>query len=132
SSAPYEAMAASQQAHIDDLVQKNRTLAHTADKLKDQLAREESRSKDALHHIRLKWEAERKEWLEGCETLQACHRIVNLRTTIQLDAERLAVLKEREIVRQERLAKLQRDYRLSLFTAKEAEWESQLLDLEQE
>ncbi|EGN99261.1 hypothetical protein SERLA73DRAFT_182173 [Serpula lacrymans var. lacrymans S7.3] len=131
-SAPYDAMVNSQQAHIDDLVQKNRTLEHTIKKLKDELSLEEARAKDAIQVVQTKWKDERKEWREGCETLQACHRIAHLRTSAALDEERIIVLKERGVLREERLARLQRDYKITMFQAREADLESQVLELEDE
>ncbi|KZT20144.1 hypothetical protein NEOLEDRAFT_1040843, partial [Neolentinus lepideus HHB14362 ss-1] len=126
------AMAASQQAHIDQLVQQSRTQDQTVKRLQEDLAREQTRSKDALQQIQLKWQAERREWLEGCETIQACHRIAHLRTTLELSKERSLVLDERDLARREKRARLQRDYRLTLFQAKEAELEDEILRLRDE
>lgn len=132
SSIPYEAMAVSQQTHIDDLVQKNRTLDHIAKKLKDELILEQTRSKEAAKAIKAQWQVESAEWREGCDSLQACHRIAHLRTVIELDKERLAVVKEKDVARRERIAILQRDYRITMFQVKESELEGKIADLEDE
>ncbi|KAF7986397.1 hypothetical protein HWV62_31111 [Athelia sp. TMB] len=130
SSAPYEAMAVSQQTHIDDLVQKNRTLDHVAKKLKDELLAEQARSKEAAKAIKAQWQTENAEWREGCESLQANHRIAHLRTIVELERERLAVVKEKDVTRLEAKARLQRDFRIVSFQAKESELERQIEKLE--
>ncbi|KAG2146185.1 uncharacterized protein EDB93DRAFT_1227569 [Suillus bovinus] len=131
--APRDAMAASQQGHIENLVQKSRNLEHTIKKLNDELSLEQTRTKDTvntLNAVRQQWRAEQKEWHAGCDALQACHTIAHLRTACSLDDERIAVLKEREIARRERLARIQRDYKITMFQAREAELESQIEDLQ--
>lgn len=128
--APHDAMVASQQGHIENLVQKTRSLEHTIKKLNDELSLEQTRAKEAVNLIKQQWRAEQKEWHVGCDALQACHRIAHLRTACALDDERIAVLKEREIARRERLARIQRDYKITMFQAREAELESQIEDLQ--
>lgn len=132
SSAPYEAMAVSQQTHIDDLVQKNRTLDHVAKKLKEELLAEQARSKEAAKAIKAQWQEESAEWREGCESLQACHRIAHLRTLVELDKERLAMVKEKDVARRERIATLQRDYRITMFQVRESQLEGNIEELEEE
>lgn len=131
SSAPYEAMAISQQTHIDDLVQKNRTLDHVAKKLKDELLAEQARSKEAAKAIKAQWQTEGAEWREGCESLQANHRIAHLRTIVELERERLAVVKEKDVTRLESMARLQRDFRIISFQARESDLERQIEQLEE-
>ncbi|OCH94416.1 hypothetical protein OBBRIDRAFT_789334 [Obba rivulosa] len=143
SSAPLESMITSQQSQIDDLVAKSRTLEHTIEKLraavsdeqtrsKQAVADEQARSKQAIEHLQKRWQDERTEWRDGCEMLQAAHRIAHLRTADALDSERLTVLKEREALRTERLARLQRDFRLVTFQRRETELEERVGDLEWE
>jgi hypothetical protein len=121
---------ASNQAQIDDLVQRNRTLEHTVKKLSDQVALEAARSKEAVATIHEQWQHEQQEWREGCDVLQSCHRIVQLRTTVELENERMNVLKELDAVRKEKLKRLQRDFRITMFQVKEAELEKRILELE--
>lgn len=128
--APHDAMVASQQGHIENLVQKTRNLEHTIKKLNDELSLEQTRAKDTVNVIKQQWRAEQKEWHVGCDALQACHRIAHLRTACALDDERIAVLKEREIARRERLARIQRDYKITMFQVRETELESQIEDLQ--
>lgn len=122
----------SNQAQIDDLVQRNRTLEHTVRKLSDQVALEVKRSKEAAGTIQEQWQQEQREWREGCDVLQSCHRIVQLRNTVELENERMTVLKELEAVRKEKLKRLQRDFRITMFQAKEAELEQRILELGEE
>jgi hypothetical protein len=122
-------MTVSQQTHIDDLVQKNRTLDHVAKKLKDELILEQTRSKEAAKAIKAQWQTESTEWREGCDSLQACHRIAHLRTLAELDKERLAVVKEKDVIREEAVARLQRDYRITMFQIRECELEGIIEDL---
>lgn len=128
--APHDAMVASQQGHIENLVQKTRNLEHTIKKLNDELSLEQTRAKDTVNVVKQQWRAEQKEWHVGCDALQACHRIAHLKTACALDDERIAVLKEREIARRERLARIQRDYKITMFQVRETELESQIEDLQ--
>ena len=106
--APQEAMIASQQAHINELVQKTRTLDNIIKDLQEQLT-----------NSRAQWQAEHREWIDGCDSLMACHRIAHLRTNVRLAQERVALAHERDSIRRERIAVIQRDYNLILFKARE-------------
>jgi hypothetical protein len=128
--APHDAMVASQQGHIENLVQKIRDLEHTIKKLNDELSLEQTRAKDAVNDIKQQWRAEQKEWHASCDALQACHTIAHLKTAYAVDSERFSVIKEREIARRERLARMQRDHKISMFQDREAELESQIEDLQ--
>ncbi|KAF9468083.1 hypothetical protein BDZ94DRAFT_1318186 [Collybia nuda] len=123
---------ASNQGQINDLVQRNRTLEHKVKKLSEQLTIEESRAKKAVADIRDEWKLKELEWREGCDTLQACYNIVLLRNNLELEKERMVVLKEMEVIRKERIKTLQRDFRITMFRAKEAELESRITELEEE
>jgi chromosome segregation ATPase len=114
-------MIASQKSHIDELVQKTRTLEHTIQRLQDQLS-----------NSRAEWQTERKEWAEGCDSLMACHRIAHLRTNVLLAQERVSLAHERELVRRERVMVIQRDYNLILFKAREKELELEADQLREE
>ena len=124
--------AAKQQSHVDELIVKNRTLEHTVEKLRTALNAEETRSRDAVQKIQQKWEAEREEWREGCDALQAAHRVAHLRTAIECDKERMEVLRGKERDRQERLKKLQRDFQLVMFQIGESKQEHRIRELEDE
>lgn len=130
--APLEAMVAKKQAHIEELVTQTRTLEHTINKLRQALTDEQNRGKEAVAALQQRWQAERLEWREGCESLQVVHRIAHLRTAAELDRERMALLKEREETRRERLARLQRDYRLVAFQSREVELGERVAELELE
>ena len=130
STAPQEAMAASLQAHIDELVQKNRAHEYTIRRLQQDLQEEKARGIEVVSRLRAVSQEEREEWQEGIDSLLASHRIVHLRTRAELDKERLQVLSEREEGRRDRIAILHRDYRLTLFQAKETELEARVACLE--
>lgn len=123
---------ASNQSQIDDLVQRNRTLEHTIKKLNEKLVQETTRSKEVVLDVQKQWKLEQSEWRQGCDVLQSCHRVVQLRNMVELEKERMNVLKELDVCRQEKLQRLQRDYRITLFQAKEAELEDRILELEEE
>ena len=114
-------MIASQKTHIDELVQKTRTLDSTISRLQEQLS-----------NSRAEWQTERKEWADGCDSLMACHRIAHLRTNVLLAQERIALAQERDLTRRERVAVIQRDYNLILFKARERELELEADQLREE
>ncbi|KAF4571146.1 hypothetical protein EYR36_008474 [Pleurotus pulmonarius] len=127
-----DTMAASQQAHIDQLVQQSRTLQHGVKKLHEELAAEQKRGKQVVQKIQEQWHVERLQWQEGCDTLQACHKLEYLRLTMDLEKERDNVLKERNRTRLEKVARLQRDFKITMFQARENELERQVEDLSME
>ncbi|KAI6039906.1 hypothetical protein EDC04DRAFT_1622182 [Pisolithus marmoratus] len=140
---PHETMVAAQQAHINELVQKTRSLEKEIDKLTQQLERTTAESaafvserdaweadRKAWTTERQKWIDERKVWAEGCDTMQACHRIQQYRMACALGNERVTVLKMRDGARKERLQRLQRDYKITTFQAREADLEARIAELE--
>ena len=129
---PNEAMVANQQKHIADLVARSKTLEHTITKLRAAVAEEKERAADAVAQIRQQWETERKEWREGCDSLQAAHRIAHLRTATEVDREHAAVLEMKEALRRERIARVHRDYKIVLFQTRELELEERVAQLERE
>lgn len=141
---PHEAMVASQLAHINELVQKNRSLEQTIRKLDEDLsnstadiialnAERKSREGDRKTWMgeHQKWMDERKTWAEGCNTMQACHRIQQYRVACALHDERVAVLNMQEAARKEHLKRLQRDYKITMFQAREADLEAQVEQVEE-
>ncbi|KAI6037725.1 hypothetical protein EDC04DRAFT_2113080 [Pisolithus marmoratus] len=140
---PHETMVAAQQAHINELVQKTRSLEKEIDKLTQQLERTAAESaafvserdaweadRKAWTTERQKWIDERKVWAEGCDTMQACHRIQQYRMACMLGNERVTVLKLQDDARKERLQRLQRDYKITTFQAREADLEVRIAELE--
>ncbi|KAK0193923.1 hypothetical protein F5146DRAFT_1033261 [Armillaria mellea] len=123
---------ASQQSHINDLVQRNRALEHAAKLLRDDLDCEKARSKHALSDVHKRWKLDQKEWREGVDVLLSCHRIVLWRETIDLQTERLNFLKEEEDIRLGKIARLQRDYRITQFQQSECQYTSRQELLEAE
>ncbi|KIK25015.1 hypothetical protein PISMIDRAFT_97435 [Pisolithus microcarpus 441] len=140
---PYETMVAAQQTHINELVQKTRSLENEIEKLTEQLERTTAESaafvsergtwetdRKAWASERQKWIDERKVWVEGCDTMQACHRIQQYRMACALDDERVTVLRMRDEARKEQLQRLQRDYKITTFQAREADLEVRIAELE--
>ena len=129
---PNEAMVASQQKHIADLVARNKTLEHTTTRLRAAVAEEQERAADAVAQVQKRWEAERSEWRGGCDSLQAAHRIAHLRTAVDADREHAALLEAKEALRRESIARGVRDYKIVLFQAKELELEMRVSQLQRE
>jgi len=123
---------ASNQAQIDDLVQRNRTLEHTNKKLSEQLAQEHARSKDAILKLQAQWDINQSQWKESCDSLLGSYRIVQKRIEVELEKERVNTLKEMKITREEKLLRLQRDFKITLFQMKEEELERKVEDVEDE
>ncbi|KAJ3855029.1 hypothetical protein EV368DRAFT_16882, partial [Lentinula lateritia] len=121
---------ASQQSHIDDLVQRNRTHEQTIRKLKDELAQEKIRAKTVVQDIQTKLHAEKREWREACDTLQSCHRIHQLRLHVELEKQRSDQLAEQDLLRKEKVAALQREFAITKFQIQESLLERQILELE--
>ncbi|KAF8825137.1 hypothetical protein HHX47_DHR7000616 [Lentinula edodes] len=121
---------ASQQSHIDDLVQRNRTHEQTIRKLKDELAQEKNRAKTVVQDIQTKLHAEKREWREACDTLQSCHRIHQLRLHVELEKQRSGQLAEQDLLRKEKVAALQREFAITKFQIQESLLERQILELE--
>jgi len=123
---------ASNQAQIEDLVQRNRTLEHTNKKLVEEMTREQGRAKEAMLNITHKWEGDLALWKEGCEHLLASYRIVQKRLEVEVEKERSAVIKEMSITREEKLQRLKRDFKITLFQMKEEELERKIEEGEEE
>lgn len=129
SSAPLETMVAKQQAHIDDLVAKNRSLEQTVNRAKADLSQEKARWEATVQQLKQQSKVEQAEWKEGCDSLQSLWRIEHLRAVVDVEKERIAVIKLREELRLARLARLQRDFQISMFQAKESELEDRIQQL---
>ncbi|KAK0469627.1 uncharacterized protein EV420DRAFT_1495740 [Desarmillaria tabescens] len=112
---------ASQQTHIDDLVQRNRSLEHSAKLIRDELDQEKTRSKHALSEVHKRWKADQKEWREGIDVLLSCHNISLWHKIIDLQTERLNFLKEEDDIRLGKIARLQRDFKITQFQQSESQ-----------
>ena len=123
---------ASNQSQIDDLVQRNRTLEHTNKKLSEQLAQEHSRSKDTLLQLESQWDLNQSNWKQTCQNLLGSYRIIQKSVQVELEKERMNALKEMKITRDEKLLRLQRDFKITLFQIKEEELERRVEVVEDE
>ncbi|KAF5359440.1 hypothetical protein D9756_003477 [Leucocoprinus leucothites] len=123
---------ASNQAQIDDLVQRNRTLEYTNSKLNEKLIVETNRSKEAVQDFQKRWHQQENLLREECEDYLAYYRFVQLSTVSALEMERVNVLSEQKALREEKLLRLQRDFRVAMFHVKERELEERVVELEDE
>ncbi|KAG6330325.1 hypothetical protein ID866_8764 [Astraeus odoratus] len=142
---PHEAMVASQQGHINELVQKTRSLESTIREVTEErdksiaecsalAAERKSWEADqrAWANDRQKWMEERKAWANGCETIQACHRIQEYRLASALGDARATVYRIRDQARQEQLKRLQRDNTITMLQAREMGFKEQIAKLQEE
>jgi chromosome segregation ATPase len=130
SSGPYEAMVASQQAHIDQLVQRNTTLEHTVKKQREAILAEQTRTDDAISQLRERWRSERAEWELNIELIQHAHRASTLQLANELAAERARVSEERRKRKALSVVKNNLDFVIIQWQGREADLESQLFQLE--
>lgn len=120
------------QVQIDDLVQRNRALEYLNNRLNDRLSAEANRSKEAVQDFQQRWHEKEKSLREECEDFLAYYRCVQLSTVSALETERMNVLNEQKALREEKLLRLQRDFRITMFYAKERELEERIIELEEE
>ena len=124
-------MDARQQAHINELTEQLRTAEHMSKKLREELAQAQVQMKSEranLHDQRLK---EAQAWKVGTELMKASYQVTQARLLLLLDMERRNVLSREDAVRSERVARAQRDYKLSLFQQKEDELEERIVELQE-
>ena len=123
---------ASNQAQIDDLVQRNKSLEHLLAKSKEALENERARSKEALTSVQSQWEATQSQWTEATEDILTSWRIVQKQIEGQVEHERGNVIREMRITREEKLARVRRDYKITLFKMNEEKMVRQIEELEDE
>src|SRR5260221_2591505 len=123
---------AANQSQINDLIQRNRTLEHTTKMLSAQLAEEVNRSKAYVKEIQGKHEANQRQWKESCEDVLVSYRIVQKQLEVELENERYATLAEMGVTREEKLQRVQRDYKIKLFQMHDEQLERRLEDAEDE
>lgn len=123
---------ASNQAQIEDLVQRNRTLEYKNTKLTEQVAQEAARAKEAVFEIQRQWEVNQQHWKEGCEDIIASYRIVQKQVEVELERERYAVIREMKITREEKLQRLKRDTKIKMFQINEQALERRIEELEED
>ena len=124
-------MDARQQAHINELTEQLRTAEYMSKKLREELAQAQAQMKAeraGLQDQRLK---EAQAWKVGTELMKASHQVSQARLLLSLDSERRNVLSGEDAVRGERLARVQRDYKLVLFQQKEDELEERVIELQE-
>ncbi|KAJ7494736.1 hypothetical protein B0H11DRAFT_2003165 [Mycena galericulata] len=120
---PAPSIATSFNVQIDDLVQRNRTLEQINKKLVDEMAADNDHAKRALRDAQTVWR-------EGCNRLLSCHHLAHLRLSARLSDAEAALLKEMELSRQEKVARLHRDFQITMFGIREAELDARIEELE--
>jgi len=122
---------AANQVQIEDLVQRNRTLEHTIQRLTNQVSAEVDRGKAAVQAIQAEYDTSQRQWKEGCEDLLGSYRIIQKRLELELEKERRMTLQEMGVSREEKLQRMQRDFKIKLFQLKEEELERKLEEVEE-
>ncbi|KAJ7650275.1 hypothetical protein FB45DRAFT_887458 [Roridomyces roridus] len=125
-------LANSLNAQIEDLVQRNRSFEHTIHKLREEKDRDVERARREIQDMRKEWTAERTSWREGTNRLLSNHHLAHLRLSAKLSTSESAVLKEMEVIRQEKVARLHRDFQITMFGVRETELEMKIEDLEED
>ncbi|KAJ7170686.1 hypothetical protein C8R43DRAFT_980483 [Mycena crocata] len=124
-------MEASLNAQIEDLVQRNRTLEHTNKKLLDEMALDSDHTKKVAREFKAEHQEDRRLWREGCNRLLSCHHLAHLRLSAKLSSAEASLLKEMELSRQEKVARLHRDFQITMFRIREGELEAKVEELEE-
>ncbi len=95
------------------------------------MEREKERGEELARRTDSLVQRDREDRNEVYESLMAGHRIVHLTTQIELMKAREQVVKQREESRRERIEVLHRDFKLTLFQARESELERRIAELEE-
>jgi hypothetical protein len=116
------------QSRIDELTQRNRTLSHTIQKLKNEISAEEGRRKTIINDLHSQWQVEKASWGE----MQRCYRIHQLKLVAQAEGLRVSIYKEKEGGRRERVERGLKEAEALLSRHKETElrWKAKELELE--
>ena len=124
-------MDARQQAHINELTEQSRTAEYMSKKLREELAQAQTQMKAERATLRDQRIKEAQAWKVGTELMRASHKVSQARLLLLLDAERRSVLSGEDSVMRERLARIQRDYKLVLFQQREDELEERVIELQE-
>lgn len=131
STTPQEAMDARQQAHINELTEQLRTAEYMSKKLREELAQAQAQMKAERATLRDQRVKEAQAWKVGTELMRVSHKVSQARLLLLLDSERRSVLSGEDSVIRERLARIQRDYKLVLFQQREDELEEKVIELQE-
>lgn len=124
-SSHHRTLEASQQAHIDELVQRSRTHEQTIKKLKEQLALEKTKAADRFSTIQ-------QDWKDACEIIQTLHHLNELRLIDELEFERVKFLSEQDALRREKIVRQHKEFLLTILQAREFELQIRVEQLEDE
>ncbi|TEB33336.1 hypothetical protein FA13DRAFT_1730337 [Coprinellus micaceus] len=118
---PVPSLAAANQSQIDDLVQRNKTLDSMHKKLLD----------EELLKIRDEHDQAREEWRRSTADLLTLCQIHNRNVQLELETEKGKVTQEMIGVREEKLGRINRDYKLKLWELRSEELEQQVTVLQE-
>lgn len=136
-SQPYEIRSNYQQAQIQELTEQCEALRRQATKdsraisdLEMELETQRQEAQSSSRNSAEKWKAERKEMKHGQEKLKRLARIAELDAGAAASDVKWEELRWREALRQEAIAVLARDYKITAFQIMEQETEREITALE--
>lgn len=112
--APVNARIAAQETQIIDLVKRTQEFEREIRELQEELASEKDRGLEAVKQIRDKWRIENQQWHEGHEYVQGRHRLARLDILLTLENERGLLLENKELLIQEKAARLVKEYEFTV------------------
>lgn len=119
-------------SQLTDLVNRNRDLELTIQKLNTQILTEASRFKSQLENFRKEHQADTTVFEHTLTRFHACFQLVVKEMEVEKLRERGAVWKEMEEARREKFERLKRDYRIASFQIVEGDWVRRVEDVEEE
>jgi predicted RNase H-like nuclease (RuvC/YqgF family) len=128
--APTPSLQDSQRPQIEDLVERNKRLTANITRLEEQLVQKDVHAQQLVKNAQEHLQKVNEEWRDGLDVVQTCHRLAELRAADELEKERMAILWEQNVTRREKVARLHRDYKLTLFQMTEADLVSRVDELE--
>ncbi|GJJ08643.1 hypothetical protein Clacol_002862 [Clathrus columnatus] len=127
---PANARIAAQETQIAELVKRTQDFERTIHDLQRQLDLEKERGIEAVKQIRDKWKVENQQWHDNLEIAQERHRLATLDARLIVENERCFRLKDKELLIQESIARLVKEYNITTLQVKQTELLSQVDALE--
>ncbi|KAJ2924846.1 hypothetical protein H1R20_g12224, partial [Candolleomyces eurysporus] len=128
---PVPSLAAANQNQIEDLVQRNKTLDVTHKKLLEEVKQERERHKAELTKLKEEHAMREEEWRSQNHYMLGVARVSRLRAVLSMEDERSKALQETRFIREEKLERIKRDYKLKLFQMGYEELENQVVQLQE-
>ncbi|RXW25549.1 hypothetical protein EST38_g310 [Candolleomyces aberdarensis] len=128
---PVPSLAAANQNQIEDLVQRNKTLDVTHKKLLEEVRQERERHKAELTKLKEEHAMREEEWRSQNHYMLGVARVSRLRAVLSMEDEKSKALQETRFIREEKLERIKRDYKLKLFQIGYEELENQVVQLQE-